>query len=53
MLLETRKQESMLLFIISVYASSLGRDLDDAGSEALYIRWIPPFVTVDRLQEDS
>ena len=43
----------MLLFITSVYASFLGRGLDGADSEALYIRWIPPFVTVDRLQEDS
>jgi len=43
----------MLLFITSVYASSLGRGLDDAGPEALYIRWILPFVNADRLQEDS
>jgi hypothetical protein len=43
----------MLLFITSVYASSLGRGLDDADSEALYIRWIHPFKTADRLQKDS
>ena len=43
----------MLLFITLVYASSLGRDLNNAGSIALYIRWTRPFVTVDRLLEDS
>ena len=43
----------MLLFITLVYASSLGRDLNNAGSIALYIRWIHPFVTADRLREDS
>ena len=43
----------MLLFITLVYASSLGRGLNNAGSKALYIRWIHPFVTADRLQVDS
>ena len=43
----------MLLFITLVYASSLDRGLNYAGSIALYIRWTRPFVTADRLREDS
>ncbi len=41
----------MLLIITLVYASSLGKCLNNAGSIALYIKWIHPFVTADRLRE--
>jgi len=43
----------MLLFIISVYASSLGRGLDATDSIDLCIRWIHPFKTANHLREDS